>query len=222
VKRKLSREEIAARASQEIKDGDYVNLGIGIPNLCANYIKNKNVFLHAEQGLLGFGPLLKGDNLQAIDPDCVDAGGNLFLHKEGMACFDMDLSFDMIRGGYLDITMMGALEVSGKGDLANWTKSGTDVAGVGGSLDLAVGAKKVIICMEHTTKKGEMKVVKECKYPLTAKECVKMIVTDLAVLEIDKKGIILKEIAPGWSIDEIQSMTEPELIADNELREIEI
>lgn len=222
MKRKLSREEIAARASQEIKDGDYVNLGIGIPNMCANHIKNKNVFLHAEQGLLGFGPLLKGDNLQAIDSDCVDAGGNLFLYKEGMACFDMDLSFDMIRGGYLDITMMGALEVSEKGDLANWTKSGADIAGVGGSLDLAVGAKKVIICMEHTTKKGEMKVVKECKYPLTAKECVKMIVTDLAVLEIDKKGIILKEIAPGWSIDEIQSMTEPELIVDNELREIEI
>lgn len=222
MKNKLSREEIAARASQEIKDGDYVNLGIGIPNLCANHIKNKDVILHAEQGLLGFGSLLKGEDCQTINPDCVDAGGNLFLYKEGMVCFDMGLSFDMIRGGHLDITIMGALEVSEKGDLANWTKGDVGMAGIGGSLDLAVGAKRVVICMEHTTKKGELRIVKKCKYPLTAIDCVNTVITDIAVMEIYHKRMILKEFAPGWSIEEIQSLTEPELVVHSELREIEI
>jgi len=222
MKKRLNRKEIAARASQEIKEGDYVNLGVGIPNMCANYIKDKDVILHAEQGLLDFGPLLDNGEWDIADPDYVDAGGYLIKHKTGLTCFDMGLSFDMIRGGHLDITMMGALEVSEKGDLANWTRGDVELAGIGGSLDLAVGAKKVIICMEHTTKKGECRIVKKCKYPLTAKECVKKVITDLAVLEIGSRGIILREHAPGWTIEEIRSLTEPELVVSDDLKEIEI
>ena len=171
--KRLSRKEIAARASLEIKEGDYVNLGVGIPNLCANYIKGRDVILHAEQGLLDFGSLITDEEWDIADPDYVDAGGFLIKHKTGLTCFDMGLSFDMIRGGHLDVTMMGALEVSEKGDLANWTRGDVALAGIGGSLDLAVGAKRVIICMEHTTKTGEYRIVKKCKYPLTAGKCVK-------------------------------------------------
>jgi len=223
MKERLTQQTIALRAVKELKDGDYVNLGVGIPNLCAMFIPpDKEVIFEAEQGVLGYGTLVLDTEAEKVDFDYVDGGVVPFSPQPGLCFFDIDLSFDMIRGKHLDASIMGGLEVSEKGDLANWTRGGAAVAGVGGAPDLAVGAKRVIILMEHTTKKDEPRIVKECKFPLTAKECVNLVITDLAVIEVTEQGLLLKEVAPGWSVEEIQALTEPKLIVSKELKEMEL
>lgn len=223
MKERLSHEAMAVRAIREFKDGEYINLGIGIPNLCASMVPpDKEIILHAEQGVLGYGQLLSEEEGDKVDFDYVDAGIRFFEPQVGLCWFDMALSFDMIWGGHLDATVMGALEVSEKGDLANWTRSRAEGAGVGGSIDLAVGAKRVIILMEHTTKKGKPRIVKQCQFPLTAKECVKLIITDLAVIAVEKRRLILREYAPGWTVEEIRGLTEPHLEVAGSLCEISL
>lgn len=221
MKVRLSDEVMAMRAAKEFEDGEYVNLGYGIPNLCAGFVPpGKDVIFHAEQGVLGFGRLLREDEGDKVDLDFVDAGIRPFETKPGLCWFDMALSFDMIRGRHLDATVMGALEVSEKGDLANWTRTKEAGAGIGGGMDLAVGAKRVIILMRHTTKKGEPRIVWQCKFPLTGKECVDLIITDIAVIAVQEQGLLLKEYAPGWTVEKIQSLTEPRITAAEDLCEI--
>jgi 3-oxoacid CoA-transferase subunit B len=221
VKERLTHEIMAMRAIREFNDGDCVNLGYGIPNLCAGFIPpDKDIIFHAEQGVLGYGRLLMESEWEKVDFDYVDAGIRPFEPRPGMCWFDMDLSFDMIRGGHLDVTVLGALEVSEKGDLANWTRLKTSGAGIGGGMDLAVGAKRVIVLMEHTTKNGDFRIVKKCRLPLTAKECVDLIITDISVIEVKNNGLVLKEHAPGWTVEDIQALTEPRLIVADDLCEI--
>jgi len=224
MKERLSEETIAMRVVKEFRDGDYVNLGAGIPLLCSPFIpEDKEVFFHAEQGVVGYTRTLLDEERVIADLDYVDAGGRFLPPSSpGISFFDIDTSFDMIRGGNLDFTVLGGLEVSGRGDLANWTWGPVETGGIGGSMDLAVGAKRVIVAMMHTNKKGKPKIVKECTLPLTAKECVDLIVTDLAVIEVTSQGLLLKEVAPGWTVEEIQALTEPRLIISPELKEIEL
>ncbi len=219
----LSQEAMAARAVKEFKDGDYINLGFGLPNSCASLVPpEKDVFFHAEHGVLGYGRLLLPHESDKMDFDLVDAGLSFFQSKPGLCWFDMATSFDMIRGGHLDATVLGGLEVSEKGDLANWTRGSATAAGIGGSMDLAVGARRVIVIMNHTTKNKEPRIVKQCKFPLTAKGCVNLIITDLAVIEVGREGLILKEYAPGWQVEEIQSLTEPKLIIADDVSAVQI
>jgi len=208
MKERLSHEAMALRATSEFRDGDYVNLGYGIPNLCAGCVPpDKEVIFHAQHGVLGYGRLLLEGEGHRVDFDHVDAGIRPFEPKPGLVWFDMALSFDMIRGGHLDAAVLGALEVSEQGDLANWTRTTAAGAGIGGSMDLAVGAKRVIVLMEHTTRKGEPRIVKRCRFPLTGRRCVHLIITDITVLEVKEKGLVLKEYAPGWTVEEIRSLT---------------
>ena len=212
------------RVVKEFKDGDYVNLGTGIPILCATYACiDKEVYFHAEQGVLGYNRILLVEEWEEADLDYLDALGRFIAPSSpGLSFFDMDTSFDMIRSGRLDFSVLGALEVSEKGDLANWTRGKVEWGGIGGGMDLAVGAKKVVAAMVHTTKEGKPKVVKQCRLPLTAKECVDLIVTDLAVIEVTPQGLLLKEIAPDWTFNEVQSLTEATLIPDSSLQEIQL
>lgn len=221
MKQRLEREVIAMRAAKELKNGDYANLGIGIPNLCALHIP-EGVIFHSENGALGYGPLVMQDEVEKADQHYIDAGARYFTSAPGMCIFDLVTSFAMIRSGRL-ITILGALQVSEKGDLANWNTGADPLGGtIGGGMDLAVGAKRVIITMEHTSKDGRPKIVKECSAPLTARECVDLIVTDLAVIEVTPDGLVLKEVAPGWTAEEVQSLTEPKLILAEDLREMEL
>ena len=223
MKARLTEEQMAKRAAREFKDGDYVNLGFGIPNLCASYVpQGIDVVFHAEHGVLGYGPLLPKEEWGKGDFDYVEAGIRFFTPKAGMCFFDKALSFDMIWGRHLDVTVLGAVEVTGKGDLANLTYGSVESGGIGGGMDLAVGAKRVIVVTEHTTKKGKPKIVNECKFPLTAKKCVNLIVSDLAVIDVCREGLILKELAPGWSVEEVQRLTEPGLIISEDLKEIDL
>jgi len=221
MKQKLDRNTIAMRAARELQDGDYANLGHGIPSLCALYIP-EGVIFQSENGILGYGPLLMEKEIERAEFHCVDAGARFLTPAPGMAFFDVVTSFAMISSGRL-ITILGALEVSEKGDLANWN-TGTDSLGgtIGGGMDLAVGAKRIITAMEHSTKDGKPKIVKECTYPLTAKMCVDLIVTDLAVIEVTPKGLLLREVAPGFTVEEVQEQTEPALIVSPDLKEIEL
>ena len=223
MKERLSEETIAMRAAKEFKDGDCVNLGVGIPNLCALFVpEGRTVLFEAENGVLGYGPILLEDELDKVDIRYVDAGMRFFTPQAGMSFFDMDISFDMIRGRRLDITVMGGYQVSEKGDLANYRRPGDATLGIGGSMDLAIGAKRVIIAMEHVTKEGEPRILKRCTYPLTGKECVSLIVTDIAVIEVTRDGLLLKEVAPGWTAEEVQDLTEARLIVADDLKEIEL
>ena len=223
MKEKLSEEIIALRVAKEFKDGDCVNLGIGIPNLCSLFIpQGRTILFHSENGVLGYGPIILEDELDKVDIQYVDAGGRFFTHQHGMSFFDMDVSFDMIRSGRLDITVLGAFQVSEKGDLANWSLPDDPSLTIGGSMDLAIGAKRVIIAMEHVTKEGEPRILKECTYPLTAKECVDLICTDIAVIDVTDKGLVLKEVAPGWTVEEVQDLTQPNLIVADDIKEIEL
>jgi len=223
TKERLSEEVIAMRAAKEFQDGDYVNLGVGVPNLCALFVSgDRTVFFESENGVLGYGPVLLDDEFEDVDIRFVDAGGRFFWPKGGMSFFDMDISFDMIRGGRLDISVMGAYQVSEKGDLANYRRLNDASIGIGGSMDLAVGAKRVIVAMEHTTRYGQPRILKECTYPLTAKECVDLIVTDVAVIKITPEGLLLQELAPGWTSGEVQGLTEARLIISEDLKEIEL
>ena len=200
MKEKLSEEIIALRAAKEFKDGDCVNLGVGIPNLCALFIpEGRTVLFQSENGVLGYGSIILEDELDRIDVQYVDAGGRFFTYKAGMSFFDMDVSFDMIRSGRVDITVLGAFQVSEKGDLANWSLPDDPSLTIGGSMDLAIGARRVIVAMEHLTREGEPRILKKCSYPLTARGCVDLICTDIAVIEVTGAGLVLKEAAPGWT-----------------------
>jgi 3-oxoacid CoA-transferase B subunit len=221
MKNRLDREVIAMRAAKELKDGDCVNLGIGIPNLCALHMP-EGVRFQTENGALGYGPLITEDEIEKVDNHYVDAGGKFWTPIPGMALFDVVTSFAMIRSGRLT-SILGGLQVSEKGDLANWNTGGGALGGtIGGGMDLAVGAKKVIVTLEHTTKEDMPKILKECTFPLTARRCVDVVISDLAVIEITESGMVLKEVAPGWSAEEIQSLTEPNLILAEDLKEIDL
>lgn len=218
----LSRELIALRIANELEDGTYVNLGIGIPTLVSDWIEGRDIVLQAELGMLHTGPLAAQDE---VEQDLINASCQPVTELPGCSYFSENESFAMIRGGYMDAAVLGALQVSEKGDLAGWNNPGRglpeDIGNIGGSMDLAVGAKRVIIAMIHTTNDGQYKIVKECSYPLTAQGVVDLIVTDLAVIEVTPKGLLLKEVAPGLTAGDVQSVTEPELIISDDLTEIQ-
>ena len=221
MKQRLDRDIIGMRAAKELKDGDCVNLGFGIPTLCALYVP-EGIRFQTEAGLLGYGRLVMADEIEKADWHYIDASGRFCMPAPGMAVFDVVTSFAMIRSGRL-ISIMGGFQVSEKGDLANWNTGGDALGGtIGGAMDLAVGSRMVIITMDHTTKEGDYRIVKKCSYPLTAKECVNLIVTGLAVIEVTPQGLLLKEVAPGWTAEEVQALTEPKLIIAPDLKEIEL
>jgi 3-oxoacid CoA-transferase B subunit len=205
-KPRLTREEIAARAAKELPDGTYVNLGWGIPNLIADYLPHGlTVFFHSENGILGMGRRARAGE---EDYDLVDAMKVPVTLAPGASFFHQADAHLMSRGGHLDVAVLGGFQVSEKGDLANWKVPGTrGSGGIGGAMDIAAGAKVLIVCMEHTTKDGAPKIVKHCTYPLTALACVDTIVTDLAVIDVRSEGLLLRETAPGWSRKEIQELT---------------
>lgn len=220
-KARLDRQTIALRVANEFQDGMVVNLGIGIPTLAATYVPpTKEMLFHTENGALGFGSLATSPDEE--DFDLVNAGGQFITPRLGMSFFDHAESFAMIRGRHIDISVVGALQVSERGDLANWLTPGRKIGNIGGGMDLASGAKKVIVAMNHTTNDGKPKIVKNCDYELTAPNCVSLIVTDIAVIEVTEKGLVLCETAPGWTADEIQELTEPKLLISPDLKEIEL
>lgn len=215
----LTKEQIAQRIAKELKDGYYVNLGIGIPTLVANYIpEGISVVLQSENGLLGMGPFpFEGEE----DPDLINAGKQTITTVPGSAFFDSAMSFGMIRAGKVDLTVLGAMEVNERGDIANWKIPGKMVKGMGGAMDLVASAKNIIVAMMHTNPKGESKLLSECTLPLTGVRCVKKIVSDLAVLDITPGGFRLLERAPGVSVEEIKSKTAGKLIIEGEIPEMQ-
>ena len=216
----LPKEVIAMRVAKELENEQVVNLGIGIPSLCSQYIpRDKDVIFHSENGVLNFGPLA---DASAINPDFINAAGYSLLPYPGMSFMGSDIAFSMIRGGHVDVAVLGALQVSQKGDLANWKIPERGIGNVGGAMDLAAGAKNVIVAMQHIDPFGNPKIVSNCSYPITGQTCVSLIVTDVAVIEISKKGMILKEVAPGWSAKEVQQITDAKLSIANDLSEIEL
>ncbi|MBE0480613.1 MAG: 3-oxoacid CoA-transferase subunit A, partial [Dehalococcoidia bacterium] len=220
-RQRLDRDTMAMRAARELKDGDCVNLGLGMPSLCALHVPEGVVF-QSENGVIGYGPLVMEDEVEKAEFHRVDAGGRFWTMVPGVALCDLMTSFALIRSGRL-ITILGALEVSEKGDLANWNRGGDALGGtIGGGMDLAAGARKVIVTMEHTTRDGKPKIVESCSCPLTARRCVDLIITDLAVLEVTPDGLVLKEVAPGWTAEEVQALTGPRFKAAADLKEIEL
>ena len=216
----LTREQQAKRIAAEFKDGYYINLGIGMPTIVSNYIpEGITVFIHSENGILGCGPYpYEGDE----DPDLINAGKETVTALPGASYFSNADSFAMVRGGHVDATVLGALEVSARGDLANWVVPGKMVKGMGGAGDMVVGAKRVSIMMDHCTKEGKPKILKHCSLPLTGRRVVNLIVTDLAVIEIRPAGMVLLEAAPGLTAQDVQDVTEPRLVVARKFKPIAV
>lgn len=216
----LSRQQIAQRAAQELQNGFAVNLGIGIPTLVANYVPPQvEIILHAENGILGCGPLAaEGEE----DADLINAGAQYITLRPGACCFDSAMSFAMIRGGHLDMTILGGMQVSARGDLANWRIPEREYGSIGGAMDLVNGARRVVVTMEHCTKNGAPKIVRDCTYPLTGVACVDLVITDLAVIAVTPQGLELREVAPGISRADVQQHTDAPLRVAPNCREMRL
>ena len=219
-KERLGREVIAMRVAKELQDGAVVNLGIGIPTLCSQFVpEGRSITYHSESGVLNYGAMAEeGEE----DIDLTNAGGQFLAPVPGMSFFNSADAFAMIRGGHVDVAVLGALQVSEHGDLANWMVPERGVGNVGGAMDLAAGARRTIVAMEHVDKKGNPKVVTECTFPLTGKACVSTIVSDIAVIDVTPGGLVLNEVAPGWTAEDVQDETGPRLTVSADLKDMEL
>ena len=216
---RLARELMALRVARELQPGSAVNLGIGLPTLVGGFVEAEaGVLLQAENGILGYGDFSEGD----FDPDLINAGGQPVGLNPGASFFDSTASFAMIRGGHIDVAVLGGLQVSERGDLANWSVPERGGGSIGGAMDLAVGARRLIVVMAHTTKTGEPRILRECRYPLTARRCVDLIVTDLAVIEVVDEQLLLRELAPGATAEAVAALTEPPLRRADDLQEMRL
>ena len=220
MKQPLDREVMAMRVAREFRDGDIVNLGIGIPTLASGFVpEGRSIVMHSESGVLGYGPILDDDDGSI---DLINAGGQFVSGQPGMSYFGSLEAFAMMRGGRIDVAVLGALQVSEQGDLANWMLPGRGIGNVGGAMDLAAGAKRIIAVTEHATRDGTPKIVRECSYAITGFRCVDLIVTDIAVIAVTPNGVVLREVAPGYTPADVQALTEPTLIVAPDLKEVSL